>query len=564
MSDRFASRSLVLAGFMGVGKSTVGQRCAARLGMAFVDTDAEIARREGMSVAEIFARHGEAYFREREVALAAELMQGPPRVIATGGGMMINDAIRRQWLRCALTVLLTATPDVLIARLGDGAAEHRPLLRGADLRQRIVELLRERAPKYAELHYHLDTSALTPDEAASRIVQLYRAEQARLRVQVSPEYDIVIGDGVLDQLGAMLAGRGFAPTAAIISDAQVMPLFGARAEAALRQAGFHVTRHAMPAGEAHKTLASVEAIYSALSAAGLERRSPVIALGGGVVGDTAGFAAATYLRGVPLIQVPTTLLAMADSSIGGKTAVDMPFGKNLVGAFKQPDLVVIDLNALRTLPTRELRSGVAEVIKAALIAGGDAFARLRTLLMSKPLIGQPDTAPALSVWRAEDVLPVLYDAIQLKRQVVEADPHEIAGTRALLNLGHTFGHAIEAWSGFRLRHGEAISLGMVCAARLSEQLGYSTPTLTRTILDLLRAAGLPITLRQAHTYLGGLSFDPEVVWRYMQSDKKRANRALRFVLIRAPGDVFVEPVSDKEARAALLALLEADKATSSC
>ncbi|MFN3705572.1 MAG: 3-dehydroquinate synthase [Thermoflexales bacterium] len=557
MSNCFAPRSLVIAGFMGVGKSTVGRLCAQQLGLGFVDTDAEIARREGMSVRQIFERHGEPYFREREAALAAELSEGPARVIATGGGMVLNDAVRRRWLRSALTVQLTATPAALLRRLGANAAAERPLLRGDDLRQRIAELLRERAPKYAELHYHLDTTSLNPAEVAAQLVRLYRAEQARIHVCVGPEYDVVIGSGLLDHLGAMLAGRGFASTAAVVADAHVMPLFGKRVEASLQQAGFHVTLHTMPAGEAHKNLASVEAIYAAFSAAGLERRSVVIALGGGVVGDTAGFAAATYLRGVPLVQVPTTLLAMADSSIGGKTGVDTPFGKNLVGAFKQPELVVIDLEALRTLPMRELRSGLAEVIKAALIAGGEPFARLQALLARSPLADLPDDAPALARWQVDDLMPLLHDAIQLKRQVVEADPHEVTGARAVLNLGHTFGHAIEAWSGFRLRHGEAIALGLMCAARLSEQLGHGAPSLTQTVVALLRAVGLPVDLCQARAYLGDLSFDVEAVWRYMQSDKKKADRRLRFVLLRQPGDVRVEAVHEAEARAALSAVTSA-------
>ncbi len=541
-------RNLILAGFMGTGKSTVGRLCAQRLGLDFIDADEEISRREGMPIPAIFASRGEGYFRARERELVAELSARRNCVIATGGGMIVDDDNRAALLSSGVGVCLTATPEVIVQRVGgEAAAAERPMLRGGDVTARVTQLLRERAPKYAQLHYSIDTSQRAPDEVAALVCEAYRRERARIAVdapEAGARYDIVIGEGVLDALGFMLAGRGWTPPFAVVSDANVAARYGERALRALARAGLDGFLHVMPAGEAHKTLASVEAMYRAFSARGMERASAVIALGGGVVGDAAGFASATFLRGVPLVQAPTSLLAMADSSIGGKVGVDTDFGKNLVGAFKQPDLVVADLSALASLPPRELRCGLAEVVKAALLSGGAAYARLR----------EAATSGALSDGRGQALLDALADAILLKRAIVQADPFE-RGRRALLNLGHTFGHGLEAWSGFRLKHGEAVALGLVCAARLSHAMGVCEGALVAEVIGLLRSVGLPAALDDARDALDGLAFAPDAVWRYMLSDKKKRAGKLRFVLLRAPGDAFVcDAVPETMAQDALASL----------
>jgi shikimate kinase/3-dehydroquinate synthase len=535
-------RNLILAGFMGSGKSAVGRLCAERLGMDFLDTDQEIARRAGMPIPEIFERCGEAYFRAQERALVAELSARRGCVVATGGGMVVDDENRAALLASGMVVCLTAAPEVIVQRVGgDSAAQHRPMLRGGDVAGRVAQLLRERAPKYAQLHYHVDTSQRSPDEVAEIVCALYAREQARIPVAIpsaGARYDVVIGEGLLDGLGFMLAGRGWSSPFALVTDAVVGEQLAGRAQRALARAGLEAFVHFMPAGEAGKTLASVEAMYRAFSAHGMERGSAVIALGGGVVGDTAGFAAATFLRGVPFVQVPTTLLAMADASIGGKVGVDTEFGKNLVGAFKQPELVVADVGALRTLPVRELRSGLAEVIKAGLLSGGERYDRLRRFILQ-------GAASGLTMGE------VLADAVHLKRMIVEADPFE-RDRRALLNLGHTFGHGIEAWSDFRLRHGEAVALGLVCAARLSQAMGLCADALVEEVIGLLRAAGLPVSLGEVADLLEGHVFDEARIWRYMMSDKKKRAGKLRFVLLRAPGDALVcDQVDERPARQAL-------------
>jgi 3-dehydroquinate synthase len=551
-----AQTNLVLAGFMGTGKSTIGRLCARQLGFEFIDTDAEIEKREGLRIPQIFEARGEAYFRAREAALAQELVQREGLVIATGGGMIADDATRAALLASAVCVCLSATPDAIALRVGPDAAARRPMLRGGDVRERIAALLKEREPKYAQLHYRIDTTDLSLQNAAEAVTAIWRAEQARIPMLTpgNAGYDIVIGDGVLDQLGFMLAGRGWAPPFAIVSDSIVSSYFGGRAVLALKRAGLDAFIFTIRPGEASKSLANVEAMYRKFCERGMERGSPVIALGGGVVGDAAGFAAATYLRGVPFVQVPTTLLAMADSSIGGKVGVDTPFGKNLVGAFKQPDLVVIDTSTLFSLPIRELRCGMAEIVKSVLISGPEPYARLREWLRRAPLAQAEPFHSGEDGWVSGDMIGSLVDSMLMKRAVVQEDPFE-RGKRAWLNLGHTFGHGIEAWSQFQLKHGEAVSLGMVCAARLSARMGCCSPEFAEEIIETLRWVGLPVSMAEVYAFTDRLSFDVEAIWRIMQTDKKKRAGRLRFVLIREPGDVFVsDDVEPEAAKAALESL----------
>jgi 3-dehydroquinate synthase len=542
------SPNLILAGFMGTGKSTIGRLCAQALNLRFIDADIEIERREGMRIPHIFETKGEAYFRELETSLAQEIAQQQDCVVATGGGMIVNDNNRNTLLHSGIGVCLSATPETIVKRVGgEAGAQNRPMLRPEQpeqtVQQRVAELLAQRAPKYAQMHYQIDTSSRSLHEMVNLIAEIYTGEQARITVNTAMQaqsagYDIVIGDGVLDQLGHMLAGRGWTQPFAIVSDSIASSWHGGRASLALKNAGIDAFIHTTPAGEAYKNLGSIEGMYRKFSERGMERNSAVVALGGGVVGDSAGFAAATYLRGVPFVQVPTTLLAMADSSIGGKTGVDTAFGKNLVGAFKQPDLVVIDTSCLLTLPIRELRCGMAEIVKAALIAGGEPHAHIHAWLHRAPLSKAEPFHDGSDGWVTSDLINSLVDAILLKRQVVQDDPFE-KGKRAWLNLGHTFGHGIEAWSEFKLKHGEAVSLGMVCALRLSHAMGFCSSEDAVEAIELLRQVGLPTSMDDAHQLTDGLQFDADTIWQKMQSDKKKRAGKLRFVLMRRPGDVFV-------------------------
>ncbi|HNN90665.1 MAG TPA: 3-dehydroquinate synthase [Pseudomonadota bacterium] len=353
-------------------------------------------------------------------------------------------------------------------------------------------------------------------------------------------YPVWLGSGLLDQVGAVVAtlragGHKLGSRVLVVSDDHVEPLYAPRLTASLSAAGLSVSTFVMPAGEGNKRLTSVGHIYDACVRTRLDRESLLVALGGGVVGDVVGFAAATYLRGLPLLQVPTTLLSMTDSSIGGKVGVDLPQGKNLVGAFKQPVGVVIDVGCLATLPVAELRAGVAEIVKAALLTGGESLTTLHALA----------DAVAARGWASDAVQSLLQEALsqalECKRRIVAADPFE-DGERALLNLGHTFGHALEAWTQYSLRHGEAVALGLLCAARLSAARGLCSPSLVAQVVSLLQRLGLPTRLPSIATLAAA-----QEVMASMQHDKKRSADRLRFILLPQPGQAtIVSDVSESE------------------
>lgn len=339
------------------------------------------------------------------------------------------------------------------------------------------------------------------------------------------QYDVLVGADLLPNLADLAQIRR---PIALITDNHVGPLHAHRL-------GAVACTVIIPAGEPHKTLATVQSIYDQLLAAGIDRQATVVALGGGVVGDVAGFVAATYLRGVDFVQCPTSLLAMVDASVGGKTGVDLPQGKNLVGAFKQPTAVLADITTLQTLPPEEFAAGMAEVVKHGLISNPELFGRLE--------IGD---------WRFSNQSPIpnlqslVATAIEVKRDVVQEDPFE-RGRRATLNLGHTFGHAIEQVSGYRVRHGEAVALGLVAAANLSARLGYCNPALQERIEAVLRVQGLPTRIPAA--------YDPAQIYPAMFSDKKKAAGRLRFILLRDVGDVFIlGDVAEKDVMEALTAV----------
>jgi len=337
-------------------------------------------------------------------------------------------------------------------------------------------------------------------------------------------YDIAVGAGLLDRLGTLVPLPPHARRAAVVTCGPVDALYGARAVAALSGTGLDVAVMSIPDGEGAKTLATVEGLYHRFAAMPLGRDDVVVALGGGVVGDLAGFAAATWNRGVAVAQVPTTLLAQVDSAIGGKTGVNLAEGKNLVGAFHQPAAVVADTATLRTLSARDRRAGLGEVAKYGFIAD-PAVLELLEERAADAVAGDPDL-----------LTDVVRRSAAVKARVVAADERE-GGERALLNYGHTVGHAIESLTGYgTYRHGEAVALGMVFAARLGERLGVSVAGLADRTVALLGGLGLPV---------GGLRLDPAAVWRLLARDKK-ARDGVRFVLCRTPGDAVV--VDQPEAR----------------
>jgi len=331
-------------------------------------------------------------------------------------------------------------------------------------------------------------------------------------------YDIVIEAGVLDALGDRVRAVVPHDRCALITDDAVRALHGDRALASLRKAGYQATSASLPPGERQKNLASVERLYAALLADRLERRSPVIALGGGVVGDMAGFVAATYLRGVPFVQCPTTLLAMVDSSVGGKTGFNVPEGKNLIGAFHQPALVVVDPQVLGTLPERELRCGLAECIKHAVIRDPDLLDWIAA------------EAPALQALDPGALAELVRRNVEIKARVVMEDERE-SGVRAHLNFGHTFAHAIEATSGYgSILHGEAVALGMLAATRTAIEMGLCEPPLLERLVAVLETFGLATRSRLA---------DDAALLAAMRHDKKVIGDRVRLVLPDGPGHVVI-------------------------
>lgn len=344
-------------------------------------------------------------------------------------------------------------------------------------------------------------------------------------------YSILIGTGILSEVAPRARALGIAGAIALVQDANVAGLYGGIVRESLEASGYRVVSITIPPGEGSKCLQQLGGLYDAFAAARLDRRSAVVAVGGGVVGDLAGFAAATYLRGIDFIQVPTTLLAQVDSSVGGKTGIDLEAGKNLVGAFHQPRLVLADLDTLTSLPERELVAGLAEVLKYGIILDPEFFEYLES------------NRDAVFNHQPETLAHLVARSCELKAQVVGKDERE-SGLRAILNYGHTIGHAVEAVAGYgRYLHGEAVAIGTVAAGKLSQRLAGLSDADAARIEALLRLYGCPVRLAEP--------LDEPSLFRAMQLDKKTRGDELRFVLARRIGDVYTVAVPASAVREAL-------------
>jgi len=521
-------RPIVLSGFMATGKSTVGPALAARLGVAFVDTDAEIEKATGKRIPDLWRQEGEAAFRAREAALVERLFaEGSAGVIAFGGGTVTVKRTRRLALDRAVVVTLTASPETIVARVPDVAA--RPNLAvGGDPVARAAELLETRAEAYAECHLSLSSEGLDPEAIVDAVVALAQRDPVAVPLG-GRSYAIDVCDGDPTRLTDAVAQ--LAPSSVVlVTDSNVQRARGPFIEAALHPLAIEGTRVTLPPGERHKTLASASTIWDAALGAGVDRDALVLAVGGGVVGDLAGFAASVLLRGVRFLQVPTTLLAMVDASVGGKTGFDHPAGKNLVGAFHQPSGVVVDLQHLDTLPKRERLCGLAEIAKIALATDAALLARLER------------DAAALARGDHGVLGPVVRGAIEAKVRVVRDDERE-SGRRALLNLGHTVGHALEAHGSYtRWLHGEAVALGTVAEMRAGEALGFTSKALVERAEALLTTLGLPTKVEHAELAAS---------WPFVASDKKRVHGAVRLPVVTGPGQARLEKVPLAALRRAL-------------
>lgn len=548
------NRPIYLVGMMGAGKSTVGPRLADRLGRAFADSDREIERTTGRTIAEIFEQDGETRFRELE-AEAIDRASRAGGVIALGGGAIAQAGAADRLEKRGPVVFLRADPDILIKRIGSGAS--RPLLAGLDRAgqiERLRALLEERRVHYERASIRVDASRSAKEVVDEIVAALREADRVaggqtgsrskqmaakkrggssgknqmpsgrltgagRVRVTVpvslgERSYSIELGHDWLTTIGRRVADRLDAEKIALVTVPTVARRYAPMLTRGLEAKGARVRRIVVPDGDASKNLEQLGKLYDQFLDHGLDRGSAVVTLGGGVAGDLGGFAAASFLRGIPFAQVPTTVLAMVDASIGGKTGVNLARGKNLVGAFHQPRGVYIDVATLRSLPRRERAAGTAELIKAAAIWDADFFDWLESRI------------EAFLDLDVKVVLPALERACAIKAEVVARDERE-GGLRRLLNFGHTLAHAIEKHAGYRgILHGEAVAIGMVFAAERSEALGFSPAGTCDRLTKLLERAGLPTQApdRPRSAYLSAIAVD-----------KKKQGSKIHFVVLDGIG-----------------------------
>lgn len=542
-------QNIFLVGLMGSGKTTVGRLLAKKLGMRFVDSDHEIEARTGATVSWIFEIEGEDSFRRREVETIDELTSQQGVVLATGGGAVVHPENRKNLKARGTVIYLRATVNNILQRTMHDKS--RPLLQTGNRRQKIEELAREREKFYSEVadiiidtgrpnvHAMVQTimnQLANPDRKKQSFDKQKQrpnrnnknnmntqSHNTHLKVDLGERsYPIEIGTGLLKDvrlLSRTIRGKRLA----IITNDVVAPLYLEKLTASLKQAGKQVISIVLPDGEQEKNWESLMKIFDFLMENKCDRKTTLVALGGGVIGDMTGYAAASFMRGVPFVQVPTTLLAEVDSSVGGKTGINHPLGKNMIGAFYQPEAVLADTSTLDTLPDKELVAGLAEVIKYGAIIDAGFFDWIEGNVGK--LLGRDSMALAYAIKRS----------CQIKADIVRQDERE-SGIRALLNFGHTFGHAIEAGLGYgKWLHGEAVGCGMVMAADLSCRMGLLDEGSRDRIRNLVGKAGLP-------TVAPDLGNDRWI--GLMEVDKKNVGGEIQFVLLKAMGSAFVTRVPE--------------------
>ncbi len=515
-------KSIVLVGLMGAGKSAIGKRLAEALGLPFFDADREIERAAGATIAEIFEKHGEAHFRAGEKRVIQRLLEAGPTVLATGGGAFLDPPTRALIRDRAISIWLRSPLPVLLARVR--GRSHRPLLNAGDPEEILARLSLERGPIYALADMVVDSQDDPPQVTTETVLAALAAYAPPRRVEIGwsqGRYEVVIGDDLLAHAGRYLAPVLPAPRVVIVTDETVAVLHLPALRRGLDEAGIGHDAVVVPPGEASKSVAGWSGLVGQLLDRRVDRATTVIALGGGVVGDLAGFAAAVTLRGLPFVQIPTTLLAQVDSSVGGKTGINAPHGKNLIGAFHQPLLVLADRGVLASLPPRELRAGYAEIVKAGLIADAAFYGWCEA------------NGAALLGGDAALLAQAVEYAVRFKAGVVGDDERETKPNdgRALLNLGHTFAHALEAETGYGggLLHGEAVAAGLVLATALSARLGLCPQEDASRVAAHLAGVGLPVRI-------AGLP--AERLLAHMKQDKKMRDGSLSFVLTRGIGRAF--------------------------
>ncbi len=495
---------IFLYGASGSGKSTLGKELAHALNLDFLDLDAQIEIDLNDSITNTIAIKGEKVFRDAETAALKNIVRDKENVVALGGGALLREQNRTLAEKDGKIIFLETDAETLAERLSKDKNK-RPLLAG-ELKEKLTALLEKRKEHYDSFPLRVNAT-----REKNQIIWDIQRKLGRFHSRsMGTGYDIIIQEGGIDNIGEMLKERDLRGPILLVSDSNVAPIYAERVLNALKSTGYSAQQSVIPAGEANKTLETVSQLWRAALNAGLDRKSTIVSLGGGMTSDLAGFAAATFMRGCNWVALPTSLLAMVDASMGGKTGFDLPEGKNLVGAFYPPRLVLADPETLTSLPKRELRSGVAEVLKHGIIAAPKLFNLCKNYEGNLPEIVRRGMA--------------------VKIKIIEEDPYE-QSIRAALNLGHTIGHAVELVSGFELLHGEAVGIGMVAEAKIAEKMGIAEKGLATIIADALVALGLPTEIPQ-HLPL------PDIL-RTMQTDKKKSAGVIKFALPVKVGKVKV-------------------------
>jgi shikimate kinase / 3-dehydroquinate synthase len=543
--------NLIITGFSGTGKSLVAMEVALRLNWDFLDTDDELVKQTGKPIAEIFRQDGEGKFRELERETIRKACQQRQTVIAIGGGAIVDPQNYELLAQIGLIVCLEAKPETIYERLFREAArspetEVRPLLATDNPLERIRQLKASRQPHYAKANWTIHTDGLSVSEVAEEVIRASRLlrryaprndsdkDIACVVETATQSYPIFVGYGLLGKLGDKMNQAALSGTATIISDKNVFSLYGSKVEGILKDAGFAINSFIVPPGEETKSMDYATKIYDFLVEHRAERDDIIVAMGGGMVGDLAGFAAATFLRGMPWVQVPTSLVAMVDASIGGKVGVNHPEGKNLIGSFYQPSFVLADVQTLTSLPQRELTSGWAEVIKHGMILDKEFFEFLES------------NVNKLTKLEPELFTRAIARSAAIKAQVVSQDEKEREGKRTILNYGHTIAHGLEAATQYkRFLHGETVAIGMMGAAKLSQRLGLLPSAAVKRQQALLQKFGLPTSLRaEAASQRRGrkrsnLKLSLAGITRAMELDKKVRGTAIRWVLLQDIGKAVI-------------------------
>jgi shikimate kinase/3-dehydroquinate synthase len=523
---------IVLIGLMGVGKTTVGKKLANKAGFYFIDSDQEIEDRQQKSIVDIFKSKGEKYFRQIEKEIIKEIICRDEKIVLSlGGGAFMDKEIRALIKKLAISVWLYADIEILLHRISNKS--NRPLLNNVDRRSLLLELITKRYPIYRQADIHIENEAINNNtlfikklmNKINDFVCHAELEREFVRVDLSNRsYDIVVGSNVVDNIGHYITKIGNYSNIIVITDNNIAKLYPKILQDYLKPLSIPIKNIIVEAGEGAKSFANLQNVMEQILEYGVDRNSLIIAFGGGVIGDLSGFIASILLRGIDFIQVPTTLLAMVDSSVGGKTAINSKFGKNLVGSFYQPKVVLCDLNFLQTLSKRDFISGYAEIVKYGLIKDNKFFLYLEQNL---------DKILNRDIKILQNII---VKSCKIKAEIVGLDERE-GGVRAILNFGHTFGHTFETEAGYSdlLLHGEAVAIGMVMAIKMSIELKMLEGSNLFVVLNHLKKSGLPISPNSIKK-----SWDIMRLTSHLYRDKKVENGNLTFILLENIGKAVIK------------------------